>query len=402
MLFEQSHEIKGFKDGNYMLMEPFHYKVNAICSRCIMDDSVKEISFNEKGECTFCEIHDELEIKFSLGREATEQLGKIVEKIKKEGRGKRYDCIVGISGGKDSSYTLVKVVELGLRPLAVHFDNGWNSELAVSNIEKICTKLDVDLYTHVANWEEFRDLQKAFLLASVPDGEVPTDWSITSVLYTIANKLGVKTIIGGNTFRTEGTTPLSWTYQDPKYIKAIHKQFGSKKIKSFPIMSAFKFLYYSLIKQIRWVRILYYLPYNENNAVQHLKDHYGWRNYDGKHFESTYTRFFQSYILTKKFNIDKRKLHFSAKIRSGQLTREEALLQIREDPFKDGWEAIAYNLKKLQLTPEEFEEIMKREIKSFKDYPNYYNFIQALKRPLVFLSARKVVPDAVIKKYFKL
>jgi len=383
-----------------MELKPFVYDYSGICSRCIMDDSVRGIKFDENGVCTFCHIHDELESKFPLDDEIPQRLQELVNKIKKAGKGRKYDCLVGISGGKDSSYTLVKAVELGLRPLAVHFDNGWNSEMAVQNIKNLCNLLKLDLYTHVANWDEFKDLQNSFLWASVPDGEVPTDWVITSVLYHLAAKEGVRYIIGGNSFRTEGTTPLTWTYQDPMYIKAIQKQFGSTKITSFPILSAFNFFYFSFIKKIKWIRLLYYLPYNESESIAYLTQHYNWKNYGGKHFESTYTKFYQSYILTRKFHIDKRRLHYSALIRSGQLERNKALEMIQADPYNGGTELLEYNLKKLGITAPEFEGIMAAEPKSFRNYPTYYNIILKLKKPLIILNKLGMVPDVILKKYF--
>ena len=379
---------------------PYQYKASIVCTRCIMDDTVKGISFDKNGVCTFCHIHDELESSYPLNNETPKRLLEIVNKIKNAGKGKKYDCIVGISGGKDSSYVLVKTVELGLRPLAVHFDNGWNSDLAVQNIKNLCHLLKLDLYTHVADWEEFKDLQNSFLRASVPDGEVPTDWVITSVLYKIAAKEGVKYIIGGNSFRTEGTTPLTWTYQDPLYIKSIHKIFGKQNLSSFPIMSASGFLYLSLIKGIKWIRLLYYLPYHESEAVNYLIQNYNWKNYGGKHFESTYTKFYQSYILTRKFSIDKRKLHYSALIRSKQMERENAMELVKTDPFAAGKELIEYNLKKLDISLLEFEEIMNAQVKSFRDYPSYYNHILKLKKPLIFLNKLNMVPDVILKKYF--
>ena len=239
----------------------------------------------------------------------------------------------------------------------MHFDNGWNSDYAVQNIKNLCKKLNLNLYTYVADWEEFKDLQKSFLFASVPDGEVPTDWVITSVLIKVAKKERLRYIIAGSSFRTEGTTPLTWTYQDPKYINYIHKKFGNNKIKSFPIMSSVQFLYYSLIKRIKVVRLLYYLPYNEKHAVEYLVENFSWENYGGKHFESTYTKFFQSYILTRKFNIDKRKLHYSALIRSKQMSREDALEKIKLDPYVGGIDMIYYILKKIDLTEMDFEKI---------------------------------------------
>jgi N-acetyl sugar amidotransferase len=365
-----------------------------------MDDTVEGIRFDEKGECTFCKIHDELEKKFPLNEGTPKRLQLLVEKIKKNGKGKRYDCIIGVSGGRDSTFTLYNAVKLGLRPLAVHFDNGWNSEIAVQNIKTATDKLGVDLYTHVADWEEFKDLQKAFLRAAVSDGEVPTDWVITSVLYRTAVKEDVKYSIQGSSFRTEGTAPLTWTYQDGRYIKNIFKKFGKGKHKSFPIMNLSQFLYYTFIKRIKSIRLLYYIPYNEKAVLEILKSELGWNDYGGKHFESTYTTFYQSYILIRKFNIDKRKMHFSALIRSNQLTREHALEKLLEDPFKGGTESIIYNLKKLNLTESEFNEMMNSENKSFRDYPSYYNLIRKLEYPIRFGIKFGLIPEVVIHKYF--
>jgi N-acetyl sugar amidotransferase len=383
-----------------MQIQPFHYNASKICTCCIIDETVPGIIFDKNGVCTLCKIQTELEDKFPLDEQATVKLNKIIAKIKKEGRGHKYDCIVGVSGGRDSTYTLYNAVKLGLRPLAVHFDNGWNSEIAVQNIKNATKKLGVDLYTHVANWEEFKDLQRAFLFASVPDGEVPTDWVILSVLYDISNREGIKYFIGGHSFRTEGTTPLTWTYQDPRYVSSVHKKFGKTKIKSFPIMSMSKFIYYSILKRIKYIRLLYYIPYQEETVISLLKNELGWIDYGGKHFESTYTTFFQSYILTRKFNIDKRKLHYSALIRSKQITREEALEKIKTDPFNGGLELLNYNLKKLELSESEFNIIMNERVKSFKDYPSYYQYIRLLRRPLILASKIGIIPDVIIKKYF--
>jgi N-acetyl sugar amidotransferase len=366
-----------------------------------MDTTVKGIQFDEKGECTFCNIHDDLENKYALNHETTDKLNLIIKNIKKDGRSKKYDCIVGVSGGRDSSYTLYKAVELGLRPLAVHFDNGWNSENAVRNIENLCSKLNVDLYTHVANWEEFKDLQRSFLKASVPDAEVPTDWVIFSVLFEQASKHGVKNIIHGHSFRTEGTTPLTWTYMDGKYVNYIHKKFGTKKIRSFPIMTMFQYIYYTFFKKVKQIRLLYYIPYDEEKILQMLTKEVGWINYGGKHHESMYTGFFQSYILTRKFNIDKRKLHYSALIRSGQITRANALEIIKKDPYDGGMETLNYCLKKLDLTEEEFESIMHQPKKLFLDYKSYYSLVKKMEKPILWGTKIGVIPDTVYRKFFK-
>lgn len=366
-----------------------------------MDDSVRGISFDDKGECTFCKIHDELEGKFPLNEDTPNRLSELVTKIKSDGRRKKYDCILGVSGGRDSTYTLYSAVKLGLRPLAVHFDNGWNSEIAVQNIENACKILKVDLHTHVADWEEFKDLQRSFLFSSVPDAEVPTDWVIFSVLFAEAARYGVKYIIHGHSFRTEGTTPLTWTYMDGRYVNDIQRRYGKLNLKSFPNMGIIKYIYYSLIKNIQQIRILYYLPYNEKDVLEILQSELGWRNYGDKHHESKYTAFFQAYILTRKFNIDKRKLHYSAKVRNEQLTREEALQVIRKDPYTGGLELLDYCLKKLDLSYDEFDKIMSSPPKSFRDYKSYYDLVKLLKVPIKWANSIGIVPDTVYNKYFK-
>lgn len=383
------------------MIKPFKNTATQICTRCIMDDTVKGITFDKNGVCTFCHIHDELESKYPINENTPKELEKIINKIKKDGKGKKYDCIVGVSGGRDSTYTLHSAVKLGLRPLAVHFDNGWNSEIAVQNIKNICTKLNIDLYTHVADWEEFKDLQRAFLEACVPDAEVPTDWVIFSVLFNEAKKENVKYIIHGHSFRTEGTTPLTWTYMDGRYVNYIQKKFGTLKIKSFPIMDMFDYLYLTFIKRIKQIRLLYYLPYNEEEILDNLSKELNWQSYGGKHHESKYTGFFQSYILTRKFNIDKRKLHYSALLRNGQMTRDEALLKVQSDPYDGGEKILDYCLKKLDYTNQEFDAIMNEKPKLFLEYKSYYSLVKRLEKPIKWGTKIGVVPDTVYRKFFK-
>lgn len=290
----------------------------------------------------------------------------------------------------------------GLRPLAVHLDNEWDSERGVQNIKNATEKLGVDLHTHVADWEEFKDLQKSFLFASVTDAEVPTDWIIFSVLYKEAAEKNVKYIVHGHSFRTEGTAPLTWTYMDGRYVHDIQKRFGTKKLKSFPNMNIWKYFYYSTIKKIKQIRILYYIPYNEKEGFKILENELSWKNYGDKHHESKYTAFIQSYILTRKFNIDKRKLHYSAKIRTGQISRDEALEIIKQDPFTGGVELLDYCLKKLDLTYEDFDDIMSLPAQSFLNYKSYFPLVKALKKPIEWGNKVGFVPDTVYKKYFNL
>jgi len=242
-----------------------------------MDTTVPGIQFDENGICTFCRIHDELEKKHPIDESGRRRFQGIIDKIKKDGGNQEYDCIVGVSGGRDSTYTLYVAVEMGLRPLAVHFDNGWNTDIAVSNIKKITDKLDIDLHTHVADWEEFKDLQKAFLRASVSDAEVPTDYVILSVLYDAAKKFRVKYILNGHSFRTEGVAPIGWTYMDGRYIRGIQAQFGSTKITSFPIMSMSELLYNTFIKRIQVINVPEFIQYEHAMVNQVLKEQLGLR-----------------------------------------------------------------------------------------------------------------------------
>jgi N-acetyl sugar amidotransferase len=319
------------------------------CSRCVLDTTVPEIAFNSNGVCSFCRIHDSLEKTHPLNAEGERYFSALIERIKNGGRNNEYDCIVGVSGGRDSTYTLYTAVEMGLRPLAVHFDNGWNSEIAVSNIKNATNKLNVDLHTVVADWEEFKDLQKSFLWASVPDAEVPTDYAIISVLMQAAHKNHVKYVFNGHSFRTEGVAPIGWTYMDGKYIRSVHSQFGKQKITSFPIMSLSELLYYTFVKRIRMIDVPEFIEYRHSVVGDILKNKLGWNYYGGHHHENVYTEFFQSYYLPKKFGIDKRKLEYSALVRSGQMKREDALKEVQQ-PYPYNSEIIDYTLSKLGLT----------------------------------------------------
>jgi len=370
-----------------------------VCSRCVLDTTVPEIVFDENGACQYCKIHDSMEKKYPQGREGKDLLDRIVRKIKSAGGRHEYDCIVGVSGGRDSTYTLYVANQLGLRPLAVHFDNGWNSEVAVNNIKKATSKLGVDLHTVVADWEEFKDLQIAFLKASVPDAEIPTDWAIYSVLYETAAKENIKYVLQGHSFRTEGTSPIGWTYMDGRYVKAVHRMFGKKGITSFPIITAKELVDYLIIKRIKEVRPLEYVRYVQTEVDETLKRELGWEYYGGHHHESTYTKFIQSYYLPKKFNIDKRKTEYSALVRSGQMEREKALKEISRETYRFEEKNIEYATSKLGLTKEEFKAIMSAKPKTFGDYPTYRPLIKAMKFPILLACRMHILPDILYLKY---
>ena len=369
-----------------------------ICTKCILDSSVPEILFDEEGECNYCKIHAELELSHPSGAVGQEIIKKAFEKIKKRGKGKKYDCIVGLSGGTDSTYTLNLAVKSGLRPLAVHFDNGWNSDIAVQNIKNTTSKLNVDLYTHVADWEEFKDLQYSFLKASVPDAEIPTDYVIISVLLKTAAKFGVKYIIEGHSFRAEGTTPIGWSYMDGKYLKNIHRRFGKLKLKSFPILTIPSLIFYFLIRRIIFVRPLEYMNYSKAQAKKLLKDELNWIDYGGHHHESLFTKFFQSYYLPKKFRIDKRKRELSARIREGLLSRSDALTQISSTyPFEQ--KDVNYTQHKFGLTDKDFHDIMNEKPKSFIDYKSYFPTIQRFRLIIKIACELNILPKIFYYKY---
>ena len=355
------------------------------CSRCILDTDVPNIWFDESGVCNYCHLQDKLMAQYPLDKSCTQRLENIVNEIKAKGKDKKYDCIVGVSGGMDSTFCLYSAKKLGLRPLAVHFDNGWNSEIAVNNIRNATSKLDIDLQTYVVDWDEYKDLQIAFLKASTPDSEIPTDTAIRATLYKVAAEEGVKYIIDGHSFRTEGKIPPLWSYGDGRYINNVYAKYGkNKKLKTFPNLTLWDLFNYTFLRGIKYVRLLYYMEYDKKDVKALLEKELGWVTYGDKHYESIYTRFFQSYILPKKFNIDKRILHLSALIRSGQISREAALLKMREQPISEE-QARAdreYVVKKLGLTDLEFEEIMNLPSKTFMDYPTYYNFIKTFRQPL--------------------
>ena len=352
-----------------------------ICKRCILDSEIPNISFDEKGICNYCHLLDRLDKTNPLGKEGQNTLEKLIDKVKKNGKGKDYNCIVGISGGADSTYVLYLARKYGLRPLAVHCDNGWNTELAVSNIKNMLNKLGVDLYTYVINWEEFKELQKAFFRASVPDIETLTDNANTRILYKTAVKNGVKYILKGNNFRTEGIIPRGWTYFDGSYFNYVRKNFSNVTIKTYPIMSLFHHVYYMKFKRVKIIKLLNYVNYDKKKTIPILEKNLGWRNYGGKHYESIFTRFFQSYYLLQKFNIDKRLIHLSALICSGQITRKEAFTEISKDPYPPQLIKgdIEYIHKKWGISKDEFDQIFNQKPKSFRDYPNQFKFIQFIK-----------------------
>lgn len=370
-----------------------------MCTRCLMDTTDPDIVFEANGLCNHCTNSIARQKLLLRTDEAGQQeLQTIVAQIKAEGAGKPYDCIIGVSGGVDSTYAAyIAKVKLGLRPLAIHLDNGWDSELAVSNIEKVLKLLGIDLDTHVLDWEEFKDLQVAFLRASVPDGEVPSDHAIGAAIYQVAARHGIRYSIGGGNIATESVLPTSWTYSisDWKYIQGVQAQCGTRPLKHYPHYSLTDMIYHTIVRRFTTIRVLNYVPYVKRDVVRFLEEELGWRYYGDKHYESIYTRFYQGYILPRKFNIDKRKAHLSSLIASGQRSREEALHEMQHNPYTDELqrEDRIYAIKKLGLTEAEFDRIMTAPVKSYRDYPNYTATYQRLRRVVRLAKRLRLVPQ---------
>lgn len=352
-----------------------------ICKKCVLDETVPDIEFNEGGVCNYCELHAKLSEAFPNDERGKKALEKIFEKLKKQGEGQKYDCIVGISGGVDSTYLIHLVKSYGLRPLAVHVDNGWNSEISISNVKNSIKKLNVDLVTYVIDWNEMKDVLRSFMKASYAWADGPTDIALVSVLYRVAKENGVKNILVGNNFRTEGRQPTEWTHIDARTINSIHKKFGNlKKLKSFPNLTILDLFKYEFLYGIKIVKPLYYIDYDKEEAKKLVTKEYGWKDYGGHHHESIFSRFIIGYWLPQKFDIDKRKITFSAQIRSGFRDRKQALEELKELPYDKNKmeEDRAYVIKKLGLSGKEFNEIMKSPNTTYKDYPSYmgiYDFV---------------------------
>ena len=331
-----------------------------------MDTTDPDITFDDNGICSHCHYHDSLYKQIvPNSQDAKILLSKLIEKIKEKGKSKKYDCIIGLSGGVDSTYVAFLVKELGLRPLAVHLDNGWNSELAIKNVENVIKKLKIDLFTIVIDWEEFKALQLAYLRAGVIVLEVTSDHSIFASLYKLAKQYNINYIISGTNVVTESIMPKSWFYQtknDLVNLNDIFKKYGDgRALKTYPKHGFLKLLYFNLFHKLEFISILNYVPYVKSEIKDLIKKELDWKEYGGKHHESLITKFYQCYILPKKFGIDKRRAHLSNLICSGQMTREEALIEIEKPLYNSEFEMesdIEYVIKKFNISKKDFNKII--------------------------------------------
>lgn len=354
-----------------------------ICKNCIMDTSDPEITFNNEGVCDYCEnFYERIKPNWNPVHGGDEKTRAYIEKIKIDGKNKDYDCLIGISGGLDSSYvTHVAVTQFGLRPLMFHCDTGWNSDLGVSNIQKIIDGLNLDLVTEVVNWDEMKDLQRSFFKSQVPFVDTPQDLALFSALYNFAKKNKFKYIITGGNISTECVREsLDWTYYstDTRHVKHIHSIFGERKLETFPMCDILTYkTIYKFFHKMEVLKLLDSVPFNKKLAIKELSQLYNWKEYPQKHYESRFTRFYESFWTPKKFNFDKRRAYFSSEILTEQMNRDEALKRISE-PELDEYvmeNDFEYVAKKLDFSIDEFKKIFNGENKSFRDYKNNYALI---------------------------
>jgi aminotransferase len=360
-----------------------------ICTNCVMDITDPEIIFDEKGVCNHCRYFKEVTSRHWFPNdEGKEKLNTIFAKIKKKGKGQNYDCIIGLSGGADSSYLAVILKDYGLRPLAVHVDAGWNSELAVYNIEQIIKHCGYDLHTHVMDWQEIKDLQLAYLKSGVANQDTVQDHAFFASLYHFAAQHNIKYVISGGNISTESVFPKAWHHSamDAINLKSIHRLFGKRKLSQYKTISFFKyFFYYPFIKAMKVARPLNFMPYNRSEALKFLKEKINYKEYGRKHGESRFTKFFQNYFLPKKFNIDKRRPHLSSQILSGSLTRDEALSELQK-PLYDAIELSedkAYIAKKLEILVDELDGFTYEKGIHYSEYANwdtYYKLMTKVKK----------------------
>ncbi|QIP13912.1 N-acetyl sugar amidotransferase [Spirosoma aureum] len=360
-----------------------------VCTKGVWDESIPGISFDEIGISNYCKLQETMMASYPRGEKGLADWNALVLAMKKAGKNSRYDCVVGVSGGVDSSYLLHIAVQYGLRPLAVNLDNGFNSQIAVQNIYKVTTSLGVDLETYVINYEEVQDLLRSYMKAGMPWIDTPTDLAIKATMYKVAQAVGIRYILRGNDFRSEGKQPKEWTYADARQLRFIHKRFGSGvRLKTYPMLTLPKMVYAGLIKGIKDIRPFYYLDYKKQDAKQQMIRLYDWQDYGGHHHENLFTKFSMAYWLPRKFGIDKRKINLSAQVLSQAITRDEALAQLQQ-PFASERELVetrSYVQKKLALSDYDFQQIWSATGKNTFDYPSNYELLVKLAsklRPLI-------------------
>ncbi len=373
---------------------PFESPDYRRCAVTLMDNEADpDIEFDENGVSNYVSMQRaKLLLRVPPPAEASQILQQMIASMKATGKNRRYDCVVGVSGGFDSSFVALKAKEFGLRILAVHFDNGWNSAVATSNIERLVKRLGIDLYTKVVDWEEFRDLQLSFLKSSTPDGEIPTDHGIIATLYDVAAKNDIPYILVGDNVRTEGIMPRSWAYGhlDATYIRSVHENYGRIPLKTYPLLTLSKLARLVLLKRLKRVALINYLPYDRHKTLNLLRSEIGWEDYGAKHHDSIYTKFYQDYFLPRKFGIDKRKAHLSALIVSGLAGRDAVMREFSAIGERVGAGELEFVLKKLTLTSAELNLMIKAPGRTFLEFENRRWLIDGFLKALAELRRRRL------------
>lgn len=370
-----------------------------ICSRCIYDSRISNISFDSDGVCNYCRQVDSLLEMYGTGSPSGEaQLQKIIGEIKRAGRKRKYDCVIGVSGGTDSSYLLGKAIEWGLRPLAVHYDNTWNAAVATQNIGAVTKALDVDLYTYVVDNAEIDDIKRAFLLSGVPEFDADTDLGFVQVLRKAAAEYGIRYILEGHSFVTEGISPVGANYLDGAYIADIHRRFGRVKRHSYPLMSFWQFMKWALIYRQKFIRPLWYIHYSKEEARQHLVDNLGWNYYGGHHLENRASTFAHTVWLPQRYGIDYRNLTLAASVRRGVMDREHAL-EVYRTPVIPDPDLITYVKKRVKFSDADYDACMSGPKRSFRDFKTYKKRFERLRPLFAILAKANLVPMSFYLKY---
>ncbi len=369
------------------------------CARCIFDESIPNITFDSLGVCNFCTQVDSLIEQYGTGTTKGEQmLGVILDDVRRSGIGRKYDCVVGVSGGTDSSFLLLKCKDWGLRPLAVHYDNTWNSAIATENIRKVTSALGVDLHTYVIDNCESEDIFRAFLMAGVPEFDASTDIAFAQVLRSTAAKFGIRYILEGHSFCEEGVSPMGTNYFDGKYVQDVHRKFGRIKMRTYPNLTFWRFIKWALLYRQKFIRPFWYIHYSKQEAREILRKHTDWQDYGGHHLENRASAFLHLVYNPVKFGIDNRNWALSAKARSAQISKEDALA-IYRSPIGETEELVTYVKKRLGLNDEEYEQAMNGSKRSFRDFKTYKKDFERL-RPLFHMLAKaNLVPMSFYLKY---
>lgn len=370
-----------------------------ICSRCIYDESIHGIEFDLTGLCNYCYQIERLRKEYGTGRkDGIKKFEDMVKEIKRNGTGKLYDVVIGVSGGTDSSYMLHLARHYGLRPLAVHYDNTWNTAVATQNISAVTSALDIDLSTHVCDAVESTDIFRSFFLAGVPEIDGPTDLAITEVLYRAAARHGIRYVFEGHSFLTEGISPLGRSYIDGAYVAGIHERFGSVPMRTYPNMKFWRFLYWSSFRQIQRVRPFWFLPYSKATARTLLEMQYGWKDYGGHHLENRMTAFNHSYYFPTKFGVDQRNNSLSAACRAGVISREDALAELASPPHMET-NLLGYVQKRFGIDEDEWLAIMMAHPNSYRDYRTYKKRFEMFRPLFAQLVKSGRVPESFYLKY---